>query len=940
PGAGDDAGGAGADEVAETVSAGGAGADDAAETISASRAEAAHDRPPRLGNYRILGCLGSGGMGVVYEAEQISPRRRVALKVIRSGGRVDAFQLKLFQREANSLARLKHPGIAAIYETGQTEEGQQYFAMELAGGVTLDRYLGQTDPLAARTREGLRRRLRLFQQICDAVHYAHQRGVIHRDLKPTNILVQDPETADSSGSLRSREPVVKILDFGLARITDVDGVEATMTSESGRLMGTLAYMSPEQAGGDPDEVDVRTDVYSLGVILYEMLFGERPYDTSQGSLVEALRVIREAAPRAPRELRSGAPRVDADLETICLKALEKEADRRYPSAAALSEDVERFLTSQPILARPPSTVYQLKKLIRRRKGAFAFVSTFLLLLIAFAATMSVMFEQQRRERIRADAERDKAQEINAFLNEMLASVDPQAKGRDVTVREVLDDADRRIETRLADQPEVQASIRSTIGVAYEALGNLERAESQFRAALETRRQLFGEMHLDVAASMNDLAIYLRKTGDLAAAEPHYRRALEIREALLEPDDPMLAESTHNLGAFLHASGKLAEAESYMARAQTIFRKAYGAEHPIVILSLLSLAQVRQERGIYTRAESTYAEAVGLARRVHGAEHPTLGHALNGLGSLQQMMGDYAASVATNREALEVYRIAYGEDHYLFAKSLNNLGLALIGQREYAEAESLLLAALALRRSTLGDDHSDIAITLNNLALLHDDQGDYARAADYFSEALEIRQRHLGPEHPGIAQSLNNLATCLQALGDHAAAESLCHESLAMARNCLRANHPAELNYQRELADMLTERGAQAEAIALYEEMLGKMAEADSPSQFERAMATLGLGTVLARSDRAAEAEAPLRRAVELLAEQLSPGDPGLALAHCRLGNCLLELGRREEADSLLTGWSAAVLDDARTPQARKQEVRDALTRLTRASADRPVGTAP
>ncbi len=304
--------------------------------------------PERIGAYRIIRRLGEGGMGIVYEGEQETPKRLVAIKVVRGGPLADEYRVRLFRREAQTLARLRHPAIGAIYEAGCTDNGQHFFAMELVRGTPLNEYV---------RKEKTRRRVRLelFRSVCSAIHYAHQRGVIHRDVKPTNIIV------DADGK-------PKILDFGLARITDDDGGATTMTS-AGRLMGTLPYMSPEESKGSTDDIDVRSDVYSLGVVLYELMTDQLPYTVRRAALPEAVRTICEDAPRRPSALDRS---LRGDLETICLKALEKERGRRYQSAAELAEDVERFLSDQPILARRASVFYRLSKFVVRHRLFFFF----------------------------------------------------------------------------------------------------------------------------------------------------------------------------------------------------------------------------------------------------------------------------------------------------------------------------------------------------------------------------------------------------------------------------------------------------------------------------------------------------------------------------------------------------------------------------------------
>ncbi|HYW74101.1 MAG TPA: protein kinase, partial [Pyrinomonadaceae bacterium] len=445
--------------------------------------------PVFIGDHRILRKLGEGGMGVVYEAEQQNPRRHVALKVIRGGRLADEYQVKLFRREAQALARLKHPGIAAIYEAGRTDEGRHYFVMELVRGIPLLDYVKGGRLTGSQAPSGIKQRLELFLEICGAISYAHQRGVIHRDLKPANILVVDESEGQGLGDSTVSRVELKVLDFGLARITEEDGAGASGLSQAGQVRGTLPYMSPEQVSGDPGKIDVRTDIYALGVILYELLAERLPYDFEHAALPQAIRIICEEDPkplsRARSELRdreSGkAERIDRDVETITLKALEKEPERRYQSVAAMAEDVARYLTNQPIQARPPSALYQFRKLVARHKAPFALLAMVFALLLGVAIMMAMQSARIARERDKAVA----AERVAAEQRD----VAQQARNAEREQRDAVEQA------RNAEQEQ-----------RLLAEANLKRAEEQRDLAEEQRtraeRQELSNRRLLYAAHMN------------------------------------------------------------------------------------------------------------------------------------------------------------------------------------------------------------------------------------------------------------------------------------------------------------------------------------------------------------------------------------------------------------------------------------------------------
>lgn len=849
--------------------------------------------PAWIAGYRILRKLGEGGMGVVYEAEQQEPRRSVALKVIRGGSAVDDHMVRLFQREAQSLARLKHPGIAAIHEAGRTEDGQRYIVMELVQGIPLDAYLVSRSAAAGDERAWLKERLALFLEICEAINYAHQKGVIHRDIKPGNILVQDASESGGFSGTGSTAVRIKILDFGLARITEPDAIGATALTEFGQIQGSLPYMSPEQAGGLPDEIDLRADVYALGVILYEMLTRQRPYEVVGRKIHEAVRVIIEEPPRHPsacnRLLRG-------DLETILLKALEKDPGHRYQNVIAFAEDIERYLTDQPILARPPSATYQLRKLIRRHKGAFASAAVLVALLVGFGITMSVMFERQRAERLRADAERDEAEQINAFLQQMLSSIDPEkARGREVTVREVLDEAARKAETGFAEQPEVEAGVRSTIGLTYMALGRYDEAEPHLRRALAMRDSLLGENDPEVASSANDLAALLLRKGEADSALPLFERALANQRRLLGSESAEVATSLEDLSLLLKEKGEYARAESLGEAALEIRRKVLGEKSPEVASSLSNLAALLQAQGKGADAESCCREALAVRRSLYGDRHPDIALSLNNLAMILQDQGRYAEAEPLMREALDTGRQVLGEGHPSVASAMNNLAMLLGYEGKHAEAEGLYREALALYGRQLGAEHPYIASTLNNLGSALQAQGRDAEAEQAYRQALEMRRHLLGREHPAVATTLNNLAMTLADEGKLEQAEPLYREALTMRRRLLGDRHPHVANSLLGLGSLLLKKGDAVGAEPLLRECLAIRASGRAKDDWQVAAAGSALGECLAMQRQFAEAESLLVAGERILSASAAVPAPRKREALSRVIHLYASMGKPERA---------------------------------------------
>jgi tetratricopeptide (TPR) repeat protein/tRNA A-37 threonylcarbamoyl transferase component Bud32 len=650
------------------------------------------------GRYVILRELGRGGMGVVYEAEQQNPRRAVALKVIRGGSFVDELRVRLFQREAQALARLKHPRIAAVYESGCTEDGRHFFAMELVRGETLTAFLARDAGTGGLSADQIRRRLELFREVCDAVSYAHQRGIIHRDLKPSNVLVTH-DAASTSG--RGDVPEIKILDFGLARITDTDVEMSSIVTEAGKVYGTVPYMSPEQFRGNTDEIDIRTDVYSLGVMLFELLTGRLPYDASKKAFPEAARIVCEEQPAPLGRDWLGTRRPDSDLQTIVGKVLEKEPTRRYQNVAALSEDLERYLHGQPILARPPSALYQLRKMIVRHKIGFAFSAALLVLIAGFAVSMAVLSARLAAERDRAEREVSRAGAINEFLQDTLGSANPvEGQGRDVTVLEALRAATAKVDGSFAGQPDVKARVLHTIGLTYLRLGHYEDAERVLQASVSAWRQAHGRDDVSLSEPLTSLGVVYHEQGDYRRAESLYREALALRQSKGLREDPDTLSILNNL------------------------------------------AQVLQDQRRYGEAEALDREILAVDRRIFGPNHEHVATDLNNLGHLLNRQGRYAESEPLLREAVAALRSLRSP---WLPVAAGNLGETLIHTGRAAEAEPLLARALADVLRDFGPDNQDVAkIRVKYGECLHQ-LGRDAEAETQWRTALPILEGSLGPE---------------------------------------------------------------------------------------------------------------------------------------------------------------------------------------------------
>lgn len=724
--------------------------EDTPTTVEATPSGALHRVPERIGPYRVLHELGRGGVGHVYLAEQEQPvQRLVALKLILAGAASDDI-LRRFDSERQAMARLNHPNIAQIFDAGTSEGGIPYIAMEYVDGEPVTAY-------ARRHGLGLEQRLELFAQVCDAVQHAHQKGILHRDIKPSNVLVTGP-----NGS-----PTPKVIDFGLAKAVGFALTEDPLHTRPGLAVGTPAYMAPEQLTGDGAGADTRSDVYALGVLLYQLLTGDAPFDPtslSRASYAEVARVLEHETPERPsRRLarqRSEEPESvppDAasvqraladDLDWVVLKALEKDPDRRYRSPRKFAEDLERFRAREPVEARQPTLRYRLGKYLQRHRWLVLGTAASL---AAIATTFAWGWQQSRMEAERANREAATAEQVSEFLVDLFQVSEPgQARGESVTARELLDRGAERIKSELDDQRLVQAELLDTMGTVYIQLGLYPRAERMIRRAVALNEAELGESEA-LASSLESLAWVHFLQGRYEEVVAPLERTLAIRERLYKPGDPQIGESLNNLAAVHRELGNYQRAETLYRRSiETLEADASG--DAAVAYPIANLATVLHDQGRYDEAEPLHLRALAMRREQLGEDHPDVALSLNDTGWFYYLKGDYDRAEDYHLRCLELERELYDPEHPTIALSLNNLALIDLTRGDLDQAEERFTQALAIRRQRLQSDHPNIAQSLRGLGQVAAARGDADLARDYYRQALAIFERSRGVEHRDTAQT--------------------------------------------------------------------------------------------------------------------------------------------------------------------------------------------
>lgn len=870
----------------------------------------------RIGVYRIVKQIGAGGMGAVYLAERADGQfeQKVALKLIKRG--MDSEEiLKRFQSERQILAQLQHPNVARLLDGGLTDDGFPYFTLEHVEGEPVDSYCD-------RLNLSIDERLHIFQTICSTVQYAHRNLVVHRDLKPGNIMV-------------TKDGIVKLLDFGIAKVlgSAEDPINATGLTRFGMKIMTPEYASPEQARGEP--VTTASDVYSLGIILYELLTGHRPYKFPTRSPVDVEHVIRTVEPKKPStavqqtvtgedgtttpglisRTRSTVPdklrkRLVGDLDNICMKALRKEPEQRYGSVDQLLQDITSHMNGQPVSARPATVGYRMQKFVHRHKFGVATVGSVFMLVAGLITFYTVRLAE---ERDLARLEARKAAQVSEFLAGLFKVSDPsESRGEKITAQELLERGAKRIESELKGQPRVQATMMQVVGNVYRSLGLYKDAMPFLQKALALRRGFYGDTHGEVATSLNDLGNLLREKGDYGEADSILQSALALRERLADGPSLEVAESANDLAVLYSAMGRHYQADSLLRFSLTVREMLLGPDDDHVAETLNNLAVNLQSEGEFNRADSLMRRVLSMRRRAFGEKHPSVSTALSGLGFILQDKGELNEAGNFFRQALAMDRALYGDLHPEVSSDMYHIATVLQMNGKLDSAEAMFREVLAMDRKMLGNEHPYIAPDINNIASVLSERGDLKGAEALHREALALNRKVLGEDHPEVATSMSNLGVVLNKQGRYDAAEPWLRKALALRTKIYGQKHPHVVTSLSILASLLANRGKYEEALALSRRVLALRKELLGDRHPHTANTMISIGNLLMKSDKPDSAETYLRDGLSILMEKLPSDHWEIASGKSQLGECLTVLRKYREAESLL-------LDGYKTLNAKRGE---------------------
>jgi serine/threonine protein kinase len=899
-----------------------------------------------IGSYKILKQIATGGMGSVFLAERADGQfeQKVALKLVKPG--INSVEIiKRFQAERQILARLQHPNIARLLDGGLSEDGHPYFTMEYVDGESIDKYCDNH-------KLSIDERLRLFIKVCSAIHYAHQNLVIHRDIKPGNILI-------------TKEGNVKLLDFGIAKVfTESDKQELTRMTRTGLFVMTPEYAAPEQIRAEA--ITTATDVYSLGLILYNLLSGSFPYEIKSATPLELEKIICNTNPFKPSTLVTKASKatnendkdklaifekrnIDAnklrkklagDLDNICLMALRKEPERRYSSVEQFKSDIEKYLTGLPVIAHTPTIKYKTQKFIQRHKiGLAAAAAT--IILISLLTTF--YFIQLKEERDKAQLEAQKSAKVSEFLQDIFKVSEPsESRGKTITARELLKSGAEKIETELQGQPDVKATMLEVIGRVYMTLGLYKEAEPLLENSLKIREQLFGENHLETSKSLNSLGELSTQSGNYEKAEHLLTQAAEIQKNLLDKNEIEKTKAMNNLalnysitGIFdksdslyreilniynrnnigesetiftvmnnlalsLHETGNYDEADSLFRVAYKHQKEYYGNKpHPELATTTYNFAQLLRDKGNYDEAEKMFRESLEMDKILNGPEHPDVAYSLQGLASIYRIHCKYNEAEKLYRESLRIRRKFLGNEHPDVGYSLHNLGLVLIATKKLDEAEKIFNEALAIQKKLNGENHQAVTRIYDRLAEINFQRGNYTRAENLLAKAIKINHEIIGEKHLAYTTNLVNLAKVKSAINEYDTAIVLCNKGIKLAKEIGGEEAPFLTGSYAILASVYCNKGDYKTSYSFYRKSLHLYEKIYGHDHISTASTMVQFANLMVKMDSVKQAYNYAQEGLKILKQNSEVNSTDIASAESVLGEVLISMKNYDQAEKLL-----------------------------------------